>query len=53
MNEPSGGGSFYLQSKVVSAKNRIEMEFDEMPSAQKQINDAADAAEKNAERKKD
>ena len=28
-NEPKNGGSFYLQSKILRARERIEMEFKE------------------------
>jgi import inner membrane translocase subunit TIM16 len=38
-NDPKKGGSFYLQSKILRARERIEME----------VRDAADAAAKEAE----
>ena len=40
-NEPKKGGSFYLQSKILRARERIEME----------VRDAAEAAEREAESK--
>lgn len=41
VNEPSKGGSFYLQSKVLRARERIEME----------VRQAAETAEREAELK--
>ncbi|KAI9350252.1 Pam16-domain-containing protein [Obelidium mucronatum] len=29
-NDPADGGSFYLQSKIVRAKERLEMELDQV-----------------------
>ncbi|KAI9715147.1 MAG: mitochondrial import inner membrane translocase subunit TIM16 [Candelaria pacifica] len=40
-NEPKSGGSFYLQSKVLRARERIE----------KEVNEAAEAVEREAELK--
>ena len=40
-NDPTKGGSFYLQSKILRARERIELEFRE----------AAQAAEREAELK--
>ena len=39
VNEPKNGGSFYLQSKVLRARERIEME----------VREAAEKAEREAE----
>jgi import inner membrane translocase subunit TIM16 len=39
VNDPSKGGSFYLQSKILRARERIEME----------VREAAEAAERQAE----
>jgi len=41
VNEPSRGGSFYLQSKVLRARERIEMD----------VRQAAETAEREAELK--
>ena len=41
VNEPKNGGSFYLQSKVLRARERIEME----------VREAAEKAEREAELK--
>ena len=41
MNDPQKGGSFYLQSKVLRARERIEME----------LRNAAEATEREAELK--
>jgi import inner membrane translocase subunit TIM16 len=30
VNDPKSGGSFYLQSKVVRAKERLEMELEQL-----------------------
>lgn len=40
-NDPTKGGSFYLQSKVLRARERIELE----------VREAAEAAEKETELK--
>ena len=40
-NDPTKGGSFYLQSKVLRARERIEME----------VREAAEAVERDAELK--
>jgi import inner membrane translocase subunit TIM16 len=36
VNEPANGGSFYLQSKILRARERIEIEFKEAESAQEE-----------------
>ena len=41
-NDPTKGGSFYLQSKVLRARERIELE----------VREAAEAAEEEAELKR-
>lgn len=46
MNDTAKGGSFYLQSKVVRAKERIEMERAEEAKA-KAKQEAASSAESN------
>ncbi|KAK0782210.1 mitochondrial import inner membrane translocase subunit TIM16 [Friedmanniomyces endolithicus] len=43
LNDPKKGGSFYLQSKVLRARERIEME----------VREAREAAEREAELKED
>ncbi|KAJ3206327.1 mitochondrial import inner membrane translocase subunit TIM16 [Entophlyctis luteolus] len=35
-NDPANGGSFYLQSKIVRAKERLEMELDRHQNQQQQ-----------------
>ncbi|KAL8926960.1 MAG: hypothetical protein Q9172_001553 [Xanthocarpia lactea] len=42
VNDPTKGGSFYLQSKILRARERIELE----------VREAAEAAEREAEVKK-
>jgi mitochondrial import inner membrane translocase subunit TIM16 len=39
VNDKSSGGSFYLQSKVVKAKERIEMEMAESAKKDKNIDE--------------
>lgn len=41
-NEPKKGGSFYLQSKILRARQRIEMEANSAKEKQEKMKDAAE-----------
>eukprot|EP00128_Syssomonas_multiformis_P012534 Colp12_sorted_trinity150504_noHs@13541 len=50
VNDKSSGGSFYLQSKVVRARERLEVEFppDEVKALQQRLKQQEEAAAKEA-----
>ena len=51
MNEKSKGGSFYLQSKVIRAKERLEMELDKEIGSSEQTHQNETQTETNSNSK--